>query len=252
MLELDFSHRQRVSLETAPRRSGDLGEELASMYFDIRERVIGATVRLDDRALGTRVPACPDWTVHQLVAHLVSVPMAIIAGDVPETVMAGGDPNPWLRELVEEAAGRSIGELARWWASDDDALAELIPGAGLLLADLFTHESDLHGALGSRGHRDAPELDSQIDATLAGIQKDVGAAGLPPVCVDTGSDRRCSGEGEPGWTLRTGFWEAHRALNSRRTRDELMAMDHSGDPLRYVEVLDGHLPLPARSLGENR
>ncbi len=132
-----------------------MSDRLVSMYFDIRERVVGAAVILDDGALATRVPACPDWTVHQLVAHLVSMPMAIIAGDIPEAVMGGGDPNPWLRGLVDEHAERSITDLARWWASDDDALTDLLPGAGLLLADLFTHESDLHGAVGSRGHRDA-------------------------------------------------------------------------------------------------
>ena len=229
-----------------------MSDRLVSMYFDIRERVAGAAVLLDERALAARVPACPDWTVHQLVVHLVSMPMAIIAGDVPETVMAGGDPNPWLRGLVDEHADRSIGDLARWWASEDAALAELLPGAGLLLADLFTHESDLHGAVGSPGHRDAAELASQIDAALAGVQKDVAAAGLPPICVDTGTERRCSAEGEPGWTLRCGFWEAHRVLNSRRTREEVLALAHDGDPSRYLEALDRHLPLPARSSGEHR
>ena len=104
-----------------------MSDRLVSMYFDIRERVAGAAVLLDERALAARVPACPDWTVHQLVVHLVSMPMAIIAGDVPETVMAGGDPNPWLRGLVDEHADRSIGDLARWWASEDAALAELLP-----------------------------------------------------------------------------------------------------------------------------
>ncbi len=81
-----------------------MSDRLVSMYFDIREPVARAAVILDDGALATRVPACPDWTVHQLVAHLVSMPMAIIAGDIPEAVMGGGDPNPWLRGLVDEHA----------------------------------------------------------------------------------------------------------------------------------------------------
>ncbi|MDH4168528.1 MAG: hypothetical protein OEW42_02970 [Acidimicrobiia bacterium] len=224
---------------------------LASTYFDIRDRVVGAAVMMTDQQLAKRVPACPGWTVHGLVTHLASMPMTIVAGDIPDEVMAGEDPNPWLARLVEEHADRSICDLARWWASEDEALAEVLRGAGLLLADLITHEGDLHGAIGSRAHRNAPEYDAQIDAALAGVQKDISAAGLPPICVCTGTVRRCSADGEPGWTLRTSFWEAHRALNGRRTREELLAIDHDGDPSRYFEILHNHLPLPNTSLGES-
>jgi hypothetical protein len=224
---------------------------LASMYFDVRERVVGTVAMLDDDQLATPVPACPEWTVHALVAHLVAMPMAIVAGDIPEAVMGGGDPNPWLAQLVADNQHRTVSDLARWWASDDDALAATLAGAGLLLADLFTHEGDLHGALGSTAHRNTPELDSQIDAAMAGLQKDITAAGLPPIAVDSGTERRVSADGTPGWTLRTGFWEAHRVFNSRRTPEEVLALPHDGDPSIYFDVMHEHLPLPGTSLGEH-
>jgi len=224
---------------------------LASMYFDVRERVVGTVAMLDDDQLATPVPACPEWTVHALVAHLVAMPMAIVAGDIPEAVMGGGDPNPWLAQLVADNQHRTVSDLARWWASDDDALAATLAGAGLLLADLFTHEGDLHGALGSTAHRNTPELDSQIDAAMAGLQKDITAAGLPPLAVDSGAERRVSADGTPGWTLRTGFWEAHRVFNSRRTPEEVLALPHDGDPSIYFDVMHEHLPLPGTSLGEH-
>lgn len=226
------------------------GNHVASAYFDIRDRVVGAVAMMTDDQLASTVPACPEWTVHQLFAHLTSMPMTILAGDIPESVMSGGDPHPWLGRLVEEHGQRPVIDLARWWASDDEALADLLPAAGLLLADLMTHEGDLHGAIGSRAHRHVPELDSQIDAALAGVAKEIEAAGLPPIGVDTGSDRRISGDGDAGWTLHTDLWEAHRVLNSRRTRDELLAIPHSGDPAPYLDILDAHLPLPSQSLGE--
>ncbi len=223
---------------------------LASMYFDVRERIVGAVAMLDDDQLATPVPACPEWTVHALVAHLVAMPMAIVAGDIPEAVMGGGDPNPWLAQLVADNQHRTVSDLARWWASDDDALAATLAGAGLLLADLFTHEGDLHGALGSTAHRNIPELDSQIDAAMAGLQKDITTAGLPPIAVDNGTERRVSADGTPGWTLRTGFWEAHRVFNSRRTPEEILALPHDGDPSIYFDVMHEHLPFPTASLGE--
>ena len=235
---------------TVPQDSLRAPTRLASMYFDIRERVIGAAVMLDDDRLATRVPACPDWTVRGLVAHLVAMPMAIVAGEIPEAVMGGGDPTAWLAQLVDEHQHRTIAELARWWASDDDALAATLGNAGLLLADLFTHESDLHGAIGSTAHRNTPELDSQIDAAMAGLQKDIAAADLPPIAVDDGTERRVSADGPPGWTLHTGFWEAHRVFNSRRTPEEVLDIPHEGDPSIYFDVMHHHLPFPAASLGE--
>ena len=234
----------------ASRDSLRAPNRLASMYFDIRERVIGAAVMMDDDQLATRVPACPDWTVQGLVAHLVAMPMAIVAGDIPDAVMGGGDPTPWLARLVADNQHRTIPDLARWWASDDDALAATLAGAGLLLADLFTHEGDLHGAIGSTAHRNTPELDSQIDAAMAGLQKGITAAGLPPIAVDNGTERRVSAEGTPGWTLQTGFWEAHRVFNSRRTPEELLDIPHDGDPSIYFDVMHDHLPFPSGTLGE--
>ncbi len=223
---------------------------LATMYFDVRTRVVDTVAPLTDEQLSLPVPACPEWTVHGLLAHITALPMALVAGEIPDEVMGGGDPNPWLTRMVAENVGRPVAELTSWWTSNDEALASVVDGAGRLLADLFTHEGDLYGALGARADRSPAELDSQIDAAMAGFQAEIVAAGLPPVAVDNGNERRASGPGEPGWVLRCDFWTAHRALNSRRTREELRALDHEGDPERYFDALHHHLPLPERSLGE--
>jgi hypothetical protein len=220
------------------------------MYFDVRDRVVGTIAMMNEADLARPVPACPEWSSHALFAHLVSMPMAILAGDIPDEVTGGGDPNPWLGQLVEDNVDRPVIDLARWWASDDAALATVVANAGLLLADLVTHEGDIHGAIGSRAHRNVAELDSQIDASLAGMAPYVEKWGLAPIAVDNGRELRTSGQGEPGWTLHTNFWEAHRVLNSRRTREELLAIDHGGNPADYFDALDAHLPLPQVSLGE--
>ncbi|MEQ8841720.1 MAG: hypothetical protein RIB98_12130 [Acidimicrobiales bacterium] len=223
---------------------------LASMYFSVRNRVLATVTPLGDDQLVMSVPACPDWTVHGLLAHLVSMPMAIMDGEIPDEVLGGGDPNPWLRRLVDEHSRRPVDELAAWWAHDDERLAPVLQGAGLLLADLFTHEGDILGALGVPADRNTPELDSQIDAAMAGLQKDIARAGLPAIAVDNGTERRQSAPGDPGWVLRCDFWTAHRVFNSRRTRDELLALPHEGDPARYFAAMHAHLPLPEHSLGE--
>ena len=53
-----------------------------------------------------------------------------------------------------------------------------------------------------------------------------------------------------GWTLLVDPWEAVRALGSRRTVEELRALPAEGDCEPYLKILDEHLPLPTRSLGE--
>lgn len=220
--------------------------DLSIPYFAIRERFVGAAAMLTDDQRVLTVPACPGWSAHELLTHVVSMPTAILAGDLPE----GGDPNPWLQRLVDENSHREFGDLAQLWSADDEALAGLVRGAGLLLADLFVHESDLHAAVGSVGHREAPELPTQLGASLAALQKQLAQTELAPICVDTGQLRMATSDGDPGWTLRCSAWEAHRALNSRRTREELLALEHDGEPAAYFEILHEHLPLPETTLGE--
>jgi len=222
----------------------------ASRYFALRDRVVAMTAMANESQLAQPVPACPEWTVQQLFTHVAAMPMTILAGEIPDEVMAGSDPNPWLARMVDEHGGRSVVDLARWWGSDDAALGGFVDGAELLLVDLFVHDSDLCGALGRPPLRTTAELDPQLDAALAALQPAVAAAELAPIAVDDGTGRRSSAAGAPGWVLRTDRWTAHRTLSSRRTRDEVLAIPHDGDPEPYLDLLDEHLPLPGVSLGE--
>jgi hypothetical protein len=59
-----------------------------------------------------------------------------------------------------------------------------------------------------------------------------------------------SHDADAGWVLLVTPSEAVRAINSRRTADELRALPSDGDVVPYLPVLAAHLPLPVRSLGE--
>jgi hypothetical protein len=64
--------------------------ELGTVYEGGRRRILELVADLDDRAVATPVPACPEWSVQDVVAHLTGVCADIMAGNV-----AGAATDPW-------------------------------------------------------------------------------------------------------------------------------------------------------------
>jgi hypothetical protein len=173
------------------------------------------------------------------------MPAALAAGELPT------GPIPyWLDELVAARRDRTVGVLVEEWRGVDAALPDLLLGpAGLLFDDLAVHEHDLRSALGRPDHA-ALEVDTVVPRTLAGFAGPLADAELGAIEVHDGDRRWRSHDAQAGWVLEVEAWEAVRAVNSRRTADELRALPHRGDPEPYLAVLDAHLPLPTASLGE--
>src|SRR5689334_3315418 len=158
------------------------------------------------------VPACAPWRAHDLLAHLVSMPAAILSGARPN-----GDVNEWLGELIRERANDSAEQLVTEWVSLDDALPSLLTGPSeLLFGDLAIHEHDLRAALGKPDHN-ALEVDVLMPRTLAAFARPLREAGLGAIAIETRSGAWKSHDAAAGWTLLTDAWTAVRAVNSRRT-----------------------------------
>lgn len=217
--------------------------DLFDAYARTRDRMI-AVARAHPTATDRRVPACPEWTVHDLLAHVVALPAAIGSGDLP-----GEDLDGWLQGLVDARAAQGVDELFAEWLTLDDAVRRILDGGGVLFADLGVHEHDLRGAVGAPDHG-ALEVEVLLPLTLEGLAGPLRDAGLGALAVVDGTRSWRSHDAEASWTLETTAWEAVRAVNSRRTADELRALPHRGDPEPYLAVLDAHLPLPLSSLGE--
>lgn len=95
---------------------------------------------------------CGDWTVEQLIAHLVATPGNFV------TMMSGGDPD-WAATATvpEDWAGAfrsSADDLIHLWHGKDDVEA---PGADWQTAELAVHTWDLARATGQSGPLD-PEV----------------------------------------------------------------------------------------------
>jgi hypothetical protein len=220
-------------------------DDLLLPYQRVRERMGTLFVEASPDALAATVPACPAWTVRDLAAHVVGIPAALAAGRMPN-----GDVDAWLQELVDERADQDVAALVAEWHGLDDAIAPMLQGPGaLMFADISVHEHDLRGALGRPDH-DALEVDVMLPRTLAAFSQPLQDAGLGAIVVEHDGARWSSHEAEPGWTLHVSPWEAVRAVNSRRTAAELLALPADGDAAPYLPILDAHLPLPEHSLGE--
>jgi hypothetical protein len=227
----------------------DLAAEYASARVRIREVVHGGDPASSGDAM---VPACPAWSVRDLLAHLAGVPAALVARRNP-----GADVQAWIDGHLAERAGRSVTELCDEWDEVSPRFEELIaakPAAfGGLVYDVVAHEHDLRGALARPGGRDASGVTASLWLGMDLLASDLAAHGLPAVSVTTEHGELLAGEGEPGITLAATAWEAMRLLGSRRTAHEVLSAAWSGpDAGRVVDYMPAlaHMALPERSLDE--
>jgi hypothetical protein len=223
----------------------DPTDQLFAAYSSTRARMAELAASLSPRDLGRVVPACPLWTIFDLIAHVVSMPAAIAIGASPP-----GSITDWLQNLIEDRRDQSAGELTEEWLSLDGAIAVILKGpGGLLFDDLAVHEHDLRTAVGAPDHG-ALEVEVMLPRTLGGFAEPLRQAGLGAIEVRHDDRMWRSHASEPGWTLEVTPWEAVRALYSRRTAEELRGLPHDGNVEPYLAILDAHLPLPTISLDE--
>jgi hypothetical protein len=220
-------------------------DDLFAPYQRTRARVSTLFLDASPDDLARTVPACPDWTVHDLAAHLVGVPATLAAGNFPS-----GDVNAWLQSIVDDRRDVGVDDLMQEWTTLDAAIEPMLQGMGaLMFTDVSVHEHDLRGALGAVDH-DAIEIDAVMACSLPSFAQPLQDAGLGAIVVDHDDRTWRSHDADAGWTLRVDPWEAVRAINSRRTADELRALPSAGGGDAYLAVIAGHLPLPEQSLGE--
>lgn len=120
------------------------------------------------------VPACPGWTVHDLLAHQVHQLHGALSGSFPIddalAAIMSTDPRPraaarerqdeWTRAGIDRLRGRSLSSLVDQW----DALCEQSDPAvrGALVPDLVVHLFDLLGVVPSRELRDDPMVEEAL------------------------------------------------------------------------------------------
>ena len=199
------------------------------VYRDARTRVTATALELTADELDTVLPACPQWTVRDLLAHLTGVAADIVAGRV-----AGAPGQDWTAVQVADRRGRALPDvLAEWDRTGPHVEARLAERQLPLqvVLDLLTHEADLHEGLG-RGPTDGWRPLLELIATSVTQRA---ATGTLVLHVDGRTYR--GGQGEPVTELTVEPYELFRGLISRRSRAQMRAWDWVGDPAPYLESI---------------
>lgn len=228
--------------------------DIAQLYAAGRGRITELVSGLSPEQAAVPVPACPEWSVHDVVAHLAGVCSDVLAGNVE-----GVATDPWTALQVEARRGRSMAELVEEWstaAPQVEAMAQFFPGrlGTQWVVDMTTHEHDLRCALGKPGERESEAVARSVEFLVGGFAATVVAAGLPPLEVRAGEQSWViGGDGstdvgallmgadaplntgvEPeGWVEASPF-EWFRALTGRRSLDQVRAFKWSVEPEPYL------------------
>jgi len=211
--------------------------DLALLYRDTRERLTSLVSGLDDESLAIPVPTCPGWRVRDVVAHLAAVVEDVLAGR-----LTGPPSEAETAVQVARYAGRPMTQTLAGWTAGGPQFEEIISAFRVppAVIDVASHEQDIRGALGLPGARDSEVIRQLAGWLLERLRTPV------PVCVTVeDAEFRAGPDDEPVLGLRTTRFEAFRWRMGRRSRDQLAALDWSGDP---APVLD-HLVVfgPARA-----
>jgi uncharacterized protein (TIGR03083 family) len=212
-----------------------------------QQRVIGLVTGLSPERAAQTVPACPDWTVRDLLAHMVGLGADVLAGDEPD------DHNEeWTAKQVAARRDRDVDALVTEWQELAEPLRAWMAVHGTRpLGDVTIHEQDLRGALGEPGGQDTPAMAAMRDRFVARLAARLDPA-LGPLAL-VGPEWSWCSDGEPpdaAVELRAPDFELTRALMARRSAAQLRSWTVRGDVEPYLDAFATLGPLPARDLRE--
>ena len=217
-----------------------------SEWTQAQRRVVELVAPLPAERAAVRVPACPDWSVRDLLSHMVGLGVDVVAGDEPD------DHNDaWTSRQVEQRRDRDVASLLAEWRGIAGPLRDWMGEHGVRpLGDVVIHEQDLRGALGVPGARDTPGLWAVRDRLIGRFADRL--VDLPPIALDGQRwqwTSRGAAEGA-AVVVHAPDFDLARALVSRRSADQLRAWTVRGDVGPYLHAFAVLGPLPRTDLIE--
>jgi uncharacterized protein (TIGR03083 family) len=213
--------------------------DVGLVYGACRERIAELVRDLPGERAALRVAATPEWTVHDVVAHLTGIVADINAGKADGV----GSPERTAAQVAERA-GVPIPDLLDEWSAGapqfEAALTVLGgPFAAIAVSDIWNHEQDVRGTLGVEGGRDPLAEELAIVGYTDARTRELTKAGLAPLRLVGGTDEWVIGPGEPGATVTTEPYELARFICFRRTAAQAREYRWDGDADPYIELFTG-------------
>src|SRR5688572_3548428 len=109
--------------------------DVGDLYDQIRTEISELVAGLEPGQLDTPVPATPEWTVRDIVAHLAADATCVTKGDFPTEFFTnfGEEPgvqlvNDWTARQLQDRRDRSVEELLQEWKSSGNEMAAMMRG----------------------------------------------------------------------------------------------------------------------------
>lgn len=169
------------------------------------------------------VPACPEWTVRDLLAHVV--------GNTRSSYR-GGRSLPPIHQL-------GISELLDEWELTGPAAEQTLADKGgfnrdILVMDLFTHELDLRRVVEVPAPDDHPAYPTAMGVVLGGFTASIFARGLPGLRLEADGAQWTAGWGTPKATVRAHRFDLYRSIAGRRTHQQIAQLSWSAPADRWL------------------
>jgi uncharacterized protein (TIGR03083 family) len=223
-----------------------------------------ASLSSQEHVLG--VPACPAWTVQDLVAHHAAVVADFVSGSTTELgdlsrlldqssdSAVARDRDALTARQVHERRNRPLDAILQEWCA---ATAEIVPmlrgaipfpdsvgpvGTVIVVNDIVVHEGDLHEALGL----EPPAVVHATSLALAGyafsLDYRIRRRALPALALEYDGKRRVVGEGDPAADVSADRTTLVRLMASRLTDAQILELAWRGDPTPYLDVMPEYGP----------
>ncbi len=217
----------------------------------------------EDQAMATTVPACPEWSVADLVGHIIGVAEDSARGAFfPDAADAWRDPavaevrEAWTASHVRRHGGGSREDLLGKLLHHGCTLVMALRRGGSAVAtapiwmvtapvgDLAVHLADLREALGLPPVTESAISKLGFAAFRAWLHQRLVAEQLPALELSDGQRTWSVGQGDPVGSISAPRHELFRVISGRRSAADIARYAWTTDPAPYLQIIAPY-PLPS-------
>ena len=205
-----------------------------------------------DAEVDRLVPVTPAWRVRDVVAHVIGVGEDLLAENYPDFSDPKGMPaqaqqrEAWTEAQVQRRRDRSVASLVEEWeslgveaalaAGPEDTRYPFLSRIGATF-DLACHLHDVRHALGTPGDQDSPVTRVAFWMARSWLDLRLQSAQLGPLRLSAPGRDWDLGGVEPVAVVAAPPFELFRAISGRRSGEQILAMQWTGDPEPLLDVL---------------